>query len=158
MTYLWKRNADKRVQTFDIWQSNVPVNVQGEMSDCGNDCAINLFKPAAALCGTRACYFVFQGLVCFFLPPHSFHGSKEIIFPQCSLFSTDLVKHSESLADLLLTVGVFHFPGHHCQKLGKVNGSITWKKQGKNKRDVRTTRINYPGRRMQDKSRAVNTA
>lgn len=37
-----------------------------------------------------------------------------------------LVEYPESLADLFLAVCVFHFSGHHGEKLWEVNGSVTW--------------------------------
>lgn len=40
-----------------------------------------------------------------------------------------LIKDSEGLSDLLLTVGVLHLSCHHCEELGEVNGSITWRRK-----------------------------
>lgn len=37
-----------------------------------------------------------------------------------------LVEDSESFPDLLLTVCVFHLPGHHGQELGKVDGTVAF--------------------------------
>lgn len=36
-----------------------------------------------------------------------------------------LVENLERLQDLLLAVGVLHFPGHQSKKLGKVDGPIS---------------------------------
>ena len=38
-----------------------------------------------------------------------------------------LIEDAEGLADLLLTVRVFHFASHHCEEFGEVNGAITCK-------------------------------
>lgn len=35
-----------------------------------------------------------------------------------------LIKDSECLPDLLLTVSVLHLPRHHCQELGEVDGPV----------------------------------
>ena len=38
---------------------------------------------------------------------------------------TVLIKNSEGLSYLLLTIGVFHFSRHHCQEFREVNSTIT---------------------------------
>lgn len=37
-----------------------------------------------------------------------------------------LVEYPEGFTDLLLTVCVLHFSGHHGQELREVNGAIAW--------------------------------
>lgn len=41
-----------------------------------------------------------------------------------------LVKDTEGLSDLLLTVCVLHLSGHHGQELWEVNGPIPWRREG----------------------------
>lgn len=36
-----------------------------------------------------------------------------------------LIEDAERLADLLLAVGVLHFPGHHRQELGEIDCAVT---------------------------------